>query len=191
MRRPQGSVQGLSPCEESAIAVSCADRSPNPSCGVCPSRYLTPLQPCSDVRSGAFFRALRSWRTTPRVETLGFCSSPKNIHHAAIGLCRGLKQRLRPKDGSVMAVTVCFGLRFWGVLAWPANALAQSVLPSTPYAVGMTQVEFVGPADGGRPLDFMLIYPAAPDKGAIPYSSNCSWPRICTSSRTRRSWLTS
>ena len=55
------------------------------------------------------------------------------------------------------------------VLAWPADAFAQSVLPSTPYAVGMTQVEFVDPADGGRPLDFMLIYPAAPDKGAIPF----------------------
>ena len=33
----------------------------------------------------------------------------------------------------------------------------------------MTQVEFADPADGGRPLDFMLIYPAAPDRGAIPF----------------------
>src|SRR5580692_9290926 len=80
-------------------------------------------------------------------------------------ICLGRKGFKR----SVMAVTVCFGLRFWGVLAWPANALAQSVLPAAPYAVGMTQVEFVDPADRGRPLDFMLIYPAAPDRGAIPF----------------------
>ena len=68
-----------------------------------------------------------------------------------------------------MAVTVFFGLRFWGVLAWPVNASAQSVLPAAPYLVGMTQIEFVDPAEGGQPLDFMLIYPAAPDKGAIPF----------------------
>jgi hypothetical protein len=33
----------------------------------------------------------------------------------------------------------------------------------------MTQVEYVDPADGGRPLDYMLIYPAAPDSGAVPF----------------------
>jgi predicted dienelactone hydrolase len=33
----------------------------------------------------------------------------------------------------------------------------------------MTQVEFVESANGGRPLDFMLCYPAAPSKGAIPF----------------------
>ncbi|MEA2263994.1 MAG: hypothetical protein QOJ51_6819 [Acidobacteriaceae bacterium] len=80
-------------------------------------------------------------------------------------ICLGRKGFTR----CVIAFTVFFGFRFWGVLAWPADAFAQSVLPSTPYAVGMTQVEFVDPADGGRPLDFMLIYPAAPDKGAIPF----------------------
>jgi predicted dienelactone hydrolase len=32
----------------------------------------------------------------------------------------------------------------------------------------MTQVEYVDPADGGRPLNYMLIYPAAPDSGASP-----------------------
>jgi predicted dienelactone hydrolase len=80
-------------------------------------------------------------------------------------ICSGRKRITR----SVIAVIVCFGVKYWGVEAWPANASAQSVLPSTPYPVGMTQVEFIDSADGGRPLDFMLIYPAAPDRGAIPF----------------------
>jgi predicted dienelactone hydrolase len=33
----------------------------------------------------------------------------------------------------------------------------------------MVQVEYVDPTDGGRFLDYMLIYPAAPDKAAIPF----------------------
>jgi predicted dienelactone hydrolase len=33
----------------------------------------------------------------------------------------------------------------------------------------MTQVEFVDPAEGGRPLDYMLIYPATPDSTAVPF----------------------
>jgi predicted dienelactone hydrolase len=46
--------------------------------------------------------------------------------------------------------------------------LAQDVLPNALYPVGMTQVEYVDPANGGRPLNYMLIYPAAPDAGATP-----------------------
>jgi predicted dienelactone hydrolase len=80
-------------------------------------------------------------------------------------ICLGRKGFTR----SVIAVTVCFGVKCWGVVAWPASAFAQSILPSVPYPVGMTQVEFVDSADGGRPLDFMLIYPATPDRGAIPF----------------------
>src|SRR5450432_4258759 len=80
-------------------------------------------------------------------------------------ICSGRKGFTR----SVITITLCFGFTCWGVVAWPAKASAQSVLPSTPYAVGMTQVEFADPVDGGRPLDFMLIYPAAPDKGVIPF----------------------
>jgi hypothetical protein len=53
-------------------------------------------------------------------------------------------------------------------VAWPAYALAQAVLPTAPYPVGMAQVEYVNPADGGRPLNYMLIYPAAPDIAATP-----------------------
>ena len=80
-------------------------------------------------------------------------------------ICFGKKGFTR----SVIAVAVYFGLECWGVLAGPASAFAQSVLPSASYPVGMTQVEFVDSADGGRPLDFMLIYPAAPATGAIPF----------------------
>jgi predicted dienelactone hydrolase len=51
--------------------------------------------------------------------------------------------------------------------AWPAWAPAQDPLPREPYPVGMTQVEYPDPADG-RPLNLLLIYPAAPDPGATP-----------------------
>jgi predicted dienelactone hydrolase len=33
----------------------------------------------------------------------------------------------------------------------------------------MTQLEFIDPTEGGRPLNIMLIYPAAPITGAVPY----------------------
>ena len=56
-----------------------------------------------------------------------------------------------------------------GLVLWPASAFAQAVLPNAVYPVGLTQVEFIDPADGGRPLDYMLIYPAAPDSVATPY----------------------
>jgi predicted dienelactone hydrolase len=65
-------------------------------------------------------------------------------------------------------VALWFAVMYGGLVAWPAFALAQDVLPAALYPVGMTQVEYVDPADGGRPLNFMLIYPAAPDSGATP-----------------------
>ncbi|MGH6792442.1 MAG: hypothetical protein ACRECF_06865, partial [Methyloceanibacter sp.] len=53
-------------------------------------------------------------------------------------------------------------------MAWPAYTLAQAEqLLASLYPVGMTQVEYVDPADG-RPLNYMLIYPAAPEAGAKP-----------------------
>jgi predicted dienelactone hydrolase len=36
------------------------------------------------------------------------------------------------------------------------------------YSVGVTQVEFADPADG-RPLDYLLLYPAKPVQGAAPF----------------------
>jgi predicted dienelactone hydrolase len=49
------------------------------------------------------------------------------------------------------------------------DARAQGVIPATPYQVGATQVEFSDATAGGRPLNFMLIYPAAPAAGAKPF----------------------
>jgi predicted dienelactone hydrolase len=49
------------------------------------------------------------------------------------------------------------------------GARAQAVLPATPYQVGMKQVEFNDPGAGGRPLNFMLIYPATPEPAARPF----------------------
>ncbi|GLS23531.1 dienelactone hydrolase [Labrys miyagiensis] len=43
------------------------------------------------------------------------------------------------------------------------------MLPAAVNPVGMTQVEFIDPVDGGRPLDYLLIYPAAPESTAKPY----------------------
>jgi predicted dienelactone hydrolase len=56
-----------------------------------------------------------------------------------------------------------------GLALWPLSALAQAVLPTAAYPVGMAQIEFIDPADGGRPLDYMLIYPAAPESTATPF----------------------
>jgi predicted dienelactone hydrolase len=46
---------------------------------------------------------------------------------------------------------------------------AQALLPATLYKVGMTQVEYADPSTGGRQLNFMLIYPAAPEPAAKPF----------------------
>jgi predicted dienelactone hydrolase len=60
-------------------------------------------------------------------------------------------------------------LAFQGLLTWHASARAQSTLPTTLYPVGMRMEEFVEPGEGHRPLDYMLIYPAAPDRAATPF----------------------
>ena len=66
------------------------------------------------------------------------------------------------------------GIACCGPLVWPASVLAQTVLPNAPYAVGATQVEFVDPSGGGRPLNFMLIYPATPGADAPVFKVNLS-----------------
>ncbi len=48
-------------------------------------------------------------------------------------------------------------------------ASVSAALPTALYPVGMTQLEFMDPAEGGRPLDMMLIYPAAPAAAAAPF----------------------
>ncbi len=68
----------------------------------------------------------------------------------------------------VFGVPAWFAIMCYGLVAGPTSAFAQSVLPTTLYPVGMTQVEYVDSADG-RPLDYMLIYPAAPVTTAAPF----------------------
>ena len=68
----------------------------------------------------------------------------------------------------LIGIAVCCGIVYCGS-AWPESALAQGTLPTAVYPVGMTQVEFVDPAEGSRPLDFMLVYPAAPVPTAVPF----------------------
>ena len=59
-------------------------------------------------------------------------------------------------------VTVGFGI-------YSGSALAQDVLRTAPYPVGVTQLEYVDPSEGGRPLNLMLIYPAVPATTAVPF----------------------
>ena len=69
----------------------------------------------------------------------------------------------------LFSIPVWFVVTHCSLVTWSAYALDQAVLLTTPYPVGMTQVEYVDPAGGGRPLDYMLIYPAAPEAGATPF----------------------
>jgi predicted dienelactone hydrolase len=65
-------------------------------------------------------------------------------------------------------VIICIGI-YSGCAAPPGRAQAQDVPREAPYPVGMTQLEYVDPSEGGRPLDLMLIYPAAPAATAVPF----------------------
>jgi predicted dienelactone hydrolase len=75
----------------------------------------------------------------------------------------------RRANGRLFICAVSFGLAWSAPLLRPVSAFAQDVLPAVTYPVGMTQVEFIDPAEGGRPLNYLLIYPAAPDSAATPY----------------------
>jgi predicted dienelactone hydrolase len=63
---------------------------------------------------------------------------------------------------------ILFGT-FFGSTIWPGRALAQDVLRDGPYKVGMTQLEYLDSSEGSRPLNLMLIYPAAPPPTAPPF----------------------
>ena len=60
-------------------------------------------------------------------------------------------------------------IMYSGLVTWSAYALDQAALPTTSYIVGMTQIEYSDPTQGDRPLNYMLIYPAAPDIAATPF----------------------
>jgi predicted dienelactone hydrolase len=68
-----------------------------------------------------------------------------------------------------IVIPVRLTIIYCGLTVCSAYALAQDVLPNTLYSVGMTQVEYIDPTQGGRPLDYMLIYPAAADGAAAPF----------------------
>ncbi len=84
------------------------------------------------------------------------------------GQCQRRLDRARIR--AVIGIVVICG----GLAVSRADAVADQVLPTATYPVGMTQVEFVDPADGGRPLDYMLIYPARPDSAATPFKISLS-----------------
>jgi predicted dienelactone hydrolase len=69
---------------------------------------------------------------------------------------------MRYRAGILQLAILCCG-----IAAYPAVVIAESALPPAPYPVGMTQVQYVDPSDG-RKLNYMLIYPAAPDADTTP-----------------------
>jgi predicted dienelactone hydrolase len=68
-----------------------------------------------------------------------------------------------------IGVAGCLGVLYCALVSWSASALAQGILPTVLYSVGMTQIEFVDSAGNDRPLNLMLIYPAAPAVDAVPF----------------------
>jgi predicted dienelactone hydrolase len=76
-------------------------------------------------------------------------------------ICSGRRGRVGILTG---LAAICFS---WALQN--ATALAQIKQAADLYLVGMTQVEFMDPAEGGRPLNLMLIYPAAPIATADPF----------------------
>jgi predicted dienelactone hydrolase len=62
----------------------------------------------------------------------------------------------------LIGIAVCLGTS-------RAPVSAQDASHEAPYRVGMTQLEYFDAGEGGRPLDMMLIYPAAPVADATPF----------------------
>src|SRR5215475_5140151 len=76
---------------------------------------------------------------------------------------------LKPDRFVRLSIRACVLMMFCALMTWSAYALDEAALPTTAYSVGMTQVEYVDPTDGGRPLNYMLIYPAAPGVTGTPF----------------------
>ncbi len=68
-----------------------------------------------------------------------------------------------------LSVPVWVVIMYCGLVTWSASAVDEATLPTTPYPVGMAQVEYIDPTQGDRPLNYMLIYPATPDIAATPF----------------------
>jgi predicted dienelactone hydrolase len=66
-------------------------------------------------------------------------------------------------------IRFCIGVPYCGLAAWSAVTFAHTIQPGATYAVGMKQLEYVEPGQGGRHLALALFYPAViPDASAAP-----------------------
>ena len=84
-------------------------------------------------------------------------------------LDQGMRSVWSKRDGFtrlLFSIPAWVVIMYCGLMTWSAYAVDQDALPTTSYPVGMTQVEYI---DGDRPLNYMLIYPAAPDIAATPF----------------------
>jgi len=82
---------------------------------------------------------------------------------------QGMRSVWSKRDGftrHLFSIPAWVVIMYCGLVTWSAHALDQAALPTTSYPVGMTQIEYSDPTQGDRPLNYMLIYPAAPDIAA-------------------------
>ena len=94
-----------------------------------------------------------------------FCQVANRVH-------QGMRSVWSKRDGFtrlLFRIPAWVVIMYCGLVTWSAYALDQAVLPTTSYPVGMTQIEYSDPTQGDRPLNYMLIYPAAPDIAATPF----------------------
>lgn len=85
---------------------------------------------------------------------------------------QGMRSVWSKRDGftrHLFSIPALVVIMYCGLVTWSAHALDQAALPTTSYPVGMTQIEYSDPTQGDRPLNYMLIYPAAPDIAATPF----------------------
>jgi predicted dienelactone hydrolase len=85
---------------------------------------------------------------------------------------QGMRSVWSKRDGftrHLFSIPAWVVIMYCGLVTWSAHALDQAALPTTSYPVGMTQIEYSDPTQGDRPLNYMLIYPAAPDIAATPF----------------------
>jgi len=85
---------------------------------------------------------------------------------------QGMRSVWSKRDGftrHLFSIPAGVVIMYCGLVTWSAYALDQAALPTTSYIVGMTQIEYSDPIQGDRPLNYMLIYPAAPDIAATPF----------------------
>jgi predicted dienelactone hydrolase len=69
----------------------------------------------------------------------------------------------RALHGAILSVVLCAGAAAQG------RAPEPQLLPQALYPVGMTQIEYADPTEHDRVLNLLLVYPAAPAAGAVPF----------------------